>query len=119
MRGPNTYQPSNPSFSINPSDLPNIDIGFNNHPSTNNNNYTNSQRSQPNNYSNRSYQNQPIDQPYNSKQNNQPQQGNGKGRVQFPSRINKPQQQQQQQQQQPQNSQRYIPSNIKTIRFSI
>ena len=98
MRGPNTYQPNNSMSLISPSDLPNIDIGFN----SNNNNH--SQRTNPNNYSNRSYQNQPpLDQPY---QPNEPQSG-AKNRVNFPSRINKPQQQQQPSQQ---DSQRYVQS---------
>ena len=116
MRGPNTYQPNKSLDLSNVSDLPNIDIGF-----SGLNNYNNSQRSNPNNLSNRSYQNQPaLDKPY---QPNEAQVKNnaGKGRVQFPTRVNRPpnqqqqqkqQQPQQQQQQQPQqqNSQRYMPS---------
>jgi hypothetical protein len=110
MKGPNTYQPNNMSL-IEPQDLPNIDIGFTK---------TSSQRSQnpPNvNYSNRSYQPQQpalYQQEPVAHNNSQP----GKGRVQFPSRVNRaPQQQQQQPQPVQQSSSRYVQQSKSCLYF--
>jgi hypothetical protein len=122
MKGPNSYRPSNEMNLINPQDLPNVDIGYNNK--------TNSQRSQQpnnstrsnnnNNYnpSNRSYQNQ-LDTPFEDQQPSnkssvretnggmiQPPPANrNQNKVQFPVR-NPPQQSQQQPQQ------RYVSSKF-------
>ena len=104
MKGPSTYKPSDSTL-IHPQDLPSIDIGFNK---------TSSQRSQnplSNNYSNRSYVNQ-LDQPYQQQQQSIIEQPPSKGRVQFPARLNRPQQPQPTQQQAQQPSQRYVASMV-------